>query len=64
MPTPLERDILVASTIIPSKDVDKNGFMYGSNFNETDFIWIFYNFQIQKIKAPSMSFYPDFISIL
>ena len=36
MPRPLKRGILVASTIILSKDIDEYAFMYGSNFYETD----------------------------
>ena len=40
MPRPLKRGILGASTIIPSKDIDKYAFMCGSNFYETDImIW-------------------------
>ena len=36
MPRPLKRDILGASTIILSKDIDKYAFMCGSNFYESD----------------------------
>ena len=36
MPRPLKRDILGASTIILSKDIDKYAFICGSNFYETD----------------------------
>ena len=36
MPRPLKRGILVASTIILSKDIDKYACMCGSNFYETD----------------------------
>ena len=36
MPRPLKWGILVANTIILSKDIDKYAFMCGSNFNETD----------------------------
>ena len=36
MPTPLKRNILGASTMILSKDLDKCAFMCGSNFYEAD----------------------------
>ena len=44
MPRPLKRDILGASTIILSKDIDKYAFMRGSNFYETNVT--FYNFTL------------------
>ena len=39
MPRPLKRGKLGASTIIPSKDIDKYAFMCGSNFYETDVMY-------------------------
>ena len=36
MPRHLKQDILGASKIMGSKDIDKYAFMCGSNFNESD----------------------------
>ena len=41
MPGPLKQGILGASIIILSKVIDKNTFMCGSNFYETDVISTF-----------------------
>ena len=47
MPRPLKRGKLGASTIIPSKDIDKYAFMCGSNFYETDVMY--YNQGLRKV---------------
>ena len=41
MPRPLKQDILGASTIILSKDIDKYAFMCGSIFYESDVMFPF-----------------------
>ena len=48
MPRPLKRGILGASTIILSKDIDTYAFMCGSNFNETDVMYIMYTYMINE----------------
>ena len=52
MPTPLKWGMLGASAIILSKDIDKNAFMCGSNFYETD-VKKFKKFQSQKFVKSS-----------
>ena len=44
MPRPLKRGKLGADSIILAKDIDKNAFMRGSNFYETNVT--FYNFTL------------------